>query len=458
MFVFGVCVESSRRFDRHCLPAIAAHGGADATLMSSPDLPVAKTYNDVLDACLDLDGAEAVVLLRDDVEITDPHFRTRVLAAFERDPALAVIGVSGPDAALRWWQTTGPAPRAVRAHEPGNDGTLVDYVDGACMVLRPDLVARFRFDDAAFTGPGGFEVDFCHRVREAGMHVSVEPIGVTRHADPDDVDAAYRQAAAVWQGRRARSVSLGTLEHHVARIEGTHHRPERYGSLPPPDPPAVPEDEAVSRHRRLLDAVPPTAGDILQLGCGNGAFGRLLTLERGARVTGIDHDGGHLTEARRHLHEVVAADLNRLGDLDCERGRFDAIVAVDILDRLVDPEATLAALLPHLAPDGVVVAGVPNVKHWSVVLPLLLQDRFEYRDAGLLHRGSIHLFTMVEALTMFRRLGLSRVEMCGAEQVPMHDPSHLDALVACLSSYGTDAEEARTMLESFEYAVRARRA
>ncbi|GMA38231.1 methyltransferase domain-containing protein [Mobilicoccus caccae] len=455
MFVFGVCVESTDRFDRHCLPAIAAYGGDDATLMSSPDLPVARTYNDVLEASLDLDGVEAVVLLRDDVEIVDPHFRTRILAAFERDPQLAIIGASGAGSEPRWWQT---AARSHPGSPPGaadNAGTPVDYVDSACIVLRPDLAARLRFDDVAFTGPSGFEVDFCHRAREQGWRISVEPISLTRHADPDDIDAAYQQAAAVWQGRRARSVTLGTLEHHVALEEGTHERPERFGTLPAPAPP---ESGFTARHRRILQAVPPTAGRVLQLGCGTGVFAHRLAVERGAVVTGIDHEGGHLDQARRTLHHVVAADLNRLPDLDQERGHFDAIVAVDILDRLVDPEASLAALLPYLAPDGVVVAAIPNVKHWSVVLPLLLHDRFEYRDAGLLHRGSIHLFTMVEAVAMFRRLGLSRIEACGVEEIPLHDPSHLDALVGCIASYGTDSDEARTMLEAYEYVLRARRA
>lgn len=497
MFVFGVCVDSTERFDRHCLPAIAAHGGEDAILMSSPDTPVAKTYNDVLDACLDLEGVEAVVLLRDDVEIVDPHFRSRVLAAFARAPRLAVIGVGGVDASLRWWQTPGPSPRPLPAGpasgiaggtgrgdgdgrgdrdagSPGGDrdtpgglpptgagvgphDVLVDYVDGACMVLRPDLAGRFRFDDIAFTGTGGFEVDFCHRVREAGWLVAVTAVGVDRHADPDDVDATFRQAAAVWQGRHARSVGLGALEHHVARLEGTHERPERYGSLPVPGGSETARLEVSERHHRLLQAVPPTASRVLHLGCGDGTLGAVLTALTGAAVTGLDNAGGHLTRARDALHTVIEADLNRLSDLDLPRGGFDAILAVDILDRLVDPETSLAALLPALAPEGVVVAGVPNVKHWSVVLPLLLHDRFEYRDAGLLHRGSIHLFTMVEALAMFRRLGLGRVEPCGSDRVSLTDPAHLDALVACLASYGTDPEEARTMLEVYEYGFRARR-
>lgn len=452
MFVFGVCVESPHTFDRYCLPSIATHGGSDATLMSSPDLPVAKVYNDVLDACLDVEGIDAIVLLHDDVEIVDPHFRRRVVDAFDHDPRLGVIGVSGPGVGARWSRDPG-GPLPTPPSDTTNTGVPVDYVDAACLILRPDFAARFRFDADTFSGRTGFEVDFCHRAREQGWNVVVDTLGLASHSEGADPAVAYRRAAAVWQGRRARSVSLGTLERHVAQAEGTHERPERFGTIPP----GTVDDTFTSHHRRLLDVIPSDAGRILQLGCGTGTFARRLAVERGALVTGVDHEGPHLDEARRHLHQVVAADLNQRITLPAGLGRFDAIVAIDILDRLVDPEATLAQLTPHLAPDGVVLAGIPNIRHWSVVLPLLLHDRFEYRDAGLLHRGSIHHFTMTEAMAMFRRLGLGRIDTGGAEQIPLHDPSHLDTLVDCLAAYGTDPEEARTMLEVYEYVITARR-
>ena len=64
MFVFGVHIASQETFDRHCLPAIASFGGSDATLITSRDTPIARTYNEMLAASLEMEDVEAVVLLR----------------------------------------------------------------------------------------------------------------------------------------------------------------------------------------------------------------------------------------------------------------------------------------------------------------------------------------------------------------------------------------------------------
>ncbi|WP_168583180.1 methyltransferase domain-containing protein [Gephyromycinifex aptenodytis] len=454
MFVFGVCIDSPDLFDRHCLPAIAAYGGADATLITSPDLPVATTYNDILASTLDLEGVEAVVLLRDDVEITDPHFRSKVRAAFAEDPHLAVLGPGGQ---THWWQERAGSSSA--AHAP-TDSSLpsplreVDYVDGSCLVLRPSVAAKLRFDDHAFPGPTGFDIDFCARARAAGLKVALAPLDVEHHAEPGG-EEGYRAAAAVWQGRRAKNVGRDTLERALAAIEGTHVGPERYGELPAVAGP--PEGYYEFRHPTVVESLPPTTSRVLQLGCGAGTLGAEITRAIGARVTGLDSDMAPLHHARRQLDRVIEIDLNRIADLPCEQGSFDAIVAADILDRLVDPEKTLRAVLPYLSAEGVLVATIPNIKHWSVVLPLLVQDRFEYSDAGILHRGALRFFTMVETLAMLGRLGMARIEVCGAEEMPLSQPDRIEPLVACIATYGTDPNEARTMLNAYEYVVLARR-
>lgn len=454
MFVFGVCIDSPERFDRHCLPAIAAYGGADATLITSPDVPVAQTYNEILATTLDMDGVEAVVLLRDGIEITDPHFRAKVRAAFAEDDALAVLG---PGAQARWWQSQ-PHTAAVgpNGHLPlASPLQEVDFVGGDCLVLRPSVAAKLRFDEQAFPGSTGFDVDFCARARAAGLRVALAPLDVAHHGE-SATDDAYRAAAAVWQGRRARTVGRGTLERALARIEGTHVGPERYGELPATAGP--PQGYFEFRHPQVVGSLPPTTSRVLQLGCGAGTLGAEITAALGARVTGLDSDLAPLHHARRKLDRVIEVDLNHLRDLPCDPAGFDAVVAADILDRLVEPEKTLRAVLPYLSPEGVVVATIPNVKHWSVVMPLLLQDRFEYRDAGILHRGALRFFTMVDTLALFGRLGLTRIEVCGAQEVPLTEPDHLEPLIACLASYGTDPDEARTMLNAYEYVVLARRA
>lgn len=434
MFVFGVFIDSQEVFDRHCLPAVAAFGGPDATLITSPDTPIAGTYNQMLAASLELDDVEAIVLLRQDVEIADPRFLTKVRGAFARDPKLAVIGPVGGQG-------------VDKAHD-------VERVDGLCMILRPDLAARLRFDDVTFTGRSGYDVDFCFRVREAGLRVAVEPIDIVRHGDaahPVDDDDSFRSAAAAWQGKRANALRNTLLERIAARTE--HGRPAdcELGGVP------TLASGYDLEHPELIEHLPARVERVLDVGCGSGTRGRSIKQASGAHVTGIEHNAIAAQLARTRLDEVHETDLATARELAWQPAPFDVVVLADVLARLADPESVLRLLVPHLTPDGVVILTVPNVRHWSVLLPLLLQDRWEYQAAGPLQYGTLHFFTMVEIASLLRGVGLGTFDTCAAQQVPLDDESRLHPLLTAIEAYGADSAEARTLLNAYQYVVVARR-
>ena len=53
------------------------------------------------------------------------------------------------------------------------------------------------------------------------------------------------------------------------------------------------------------------------------------------------------------------------------------------------------------------IASIPNIKHWSVIYPLLARDRFTYEDCGLLDRTHVHFFTLQEIDVMFTACGFA---------------------------------------------------
>lgn len=456
MFVFGVHIDSQEVFDRHCLPAIAAFGGADATLITSPDTPIAGTYNQMLQASLEMDDVEAIVLLRQDVEITDPRFLTKVREAFARDPELAVIGPVGGQGVttLRWWQAPkwfGRLGTPQGTFTGVNEAHDVDCVDGLCMILRADLAARIRFDDIAFTGRSGYDVDLCFRVREAGLRVAVEPIEVVRHGNAHDDDESFRSAAAAWQGKRADALRLRMLERIAARTEPGAGADSELGSVP------TTQAGFDLERPELIEHLPARVDRVLDVGCGAGTRGLAMKQASGAHVTGIEHGTRAAAMARTRLDEVHEIDLAVADELPWQPAPYDVIVLADVLTRLADPEAVLRLLVPHLRPDGVVILTVPNVKHWSVLLPLLLHDRWEYQAAGPLQHGSLRFFTMVEIAGLLRAVGLGTFDTCAAQLLPLDDESRLDPLLAAVQEYGVDAQEARTLLNSYEYVIVARR-
>ena len=108
---------------------------------------------------------------------------------------------------------------------------------------------------------------------------------------------------------------------------------------------------------RLL---PPDAGPVIDIGCGQGALVRLL-LADGYDAAGID-----LSPEQVSVAHAAGLDQVRLGDyrdiLADRPGRLAGIVATDLLEHLTKDEvlATFDSAAAALRPGGIFVARVPN--------------------------------------------------------------------------------------------------
>jgi methionine biosynthesis protein MetW len=218
----------------------------------------------------------------------------------------------------------------------------------------------------------------------------------------------------------------------------------------------TPQDDAYFEFDRpeLRKLVPSGARRVLDVGCGAGALGAALREERGIEVMGLELSPDAAARARERLDAVVEADLDRLEDLPFERAGFDAMVFGDILEHLHDPHRLLRTLRPWLADDGALVCSIPNVAHWSVVIPLLTQDRWPYADAGLLDRTHVHFFTLTEADLMLRDCGFA-VESAATTNLPQPPPPALDHLTRFLAALGAD-EQTHRRLTAYQYLLVAR--
>lgn len=109
-------------------------------------------------------------------------------------------------------------------------------------------------------------------------------------------------------------------------------------------------------------ALPPSA-QILEAGCGTG--GNLALLSRFGQVSGFEPDD----DARRMARSKGDFDLRtgRLpGSIPFEAGRFDLVVALDVLEHLDDDRASLEALRNQLKPGGHLLVTVPAYQFlWS---------------------------------------------------------------------------------------------
>src|SRR5215216_4524887 len=85
--------------------------------------------------------------------------------------------------------------------------------------------------------------------------------------------------------------------------------------------------------------VPASARRVLDLGCAAGGLATLLKQRGGVEVVGVERDEAYAAAAATRCDRVVHADVETLdpGAL----GRFDCLVAADVLEHLVDPWTAL---------------------------------------------------------------------------------------------------------------------
>jgi len=158
----------------------------------------------------------------------------------------------------------------------------------------------------------------------------------------------------------------------------------------------------------LYCAMPSGVRTILDVGCGEGrGFGRLRTM--GVQVVGVDFDESVIQEARKNLDEAVTLDVES-GRWPAEfLSRFDVVAFCDCLEHLRDPWSVLRSVRSLLAPRGLVVASIPNVRQIRVLLRLAFLGRWDYLvAAGTVQRDHLRFFTRRTCDAMFAEAGYER--------------------------------------------------
>jgi len=173
----------------------------------------------------------------------------------------------------------------------------------------------------------------------------------------------------------------------------------------------VPLADRNSATTRIVGLV-PTGARVLDVGCSAGYLGEALKQRRGARVWGIELDETDAAKAReRGFEEVFTADLDRFAWDDLGSREFDAVVFADVLEHLKQPGEAIRGAARHLAPDGLIIASIPNIAHLSIRVELM-EGGFAYEKLGLLDDTHLKYFTKRTVEDMFRAagMGIQRLE------------------------------------------------
>lgn len=108
-----------------------------------------------------------------------------------------------------------------------------------------------------------------------------------------------------------------------------------------------------------LTEMPP--GRLLDVGCGRGDLG-VWFARRGWTAVGVEPSPEACALARTR---AVDARTGTLGEVELERGSFDAVVFRQSLEHVSDPIADLSRARAALRTDGALIVSVPNFGCWQ---------------------------------------------------------------------------------------------
>jgi hypothetical protein len=204
---FGCCVSSFDKLQSFVLPYVGyrpLHAVCNAP-------SIAWAYNTILESVpFRMRGLDALILLHDDLEVTDPDADSKFLAAIE-DPDIALAGVCGGRGvrSLDWWSydTVGHQMIDTGLIDFGPRTGDVDSLEGSILVFSPWATRFLRFDES-YPGFHGYD-EISMLAKQHGKRNVVVDVDTHHHTvagykseasarEWEEADARFRQKWIPW--------------------------------------------------------------------------------------------------------------------------------------------------------------------------------------------------------------------------------------------------------------------
>lgn len=156
--------------------------------------------------------------------------------------------------------------------------------------------------------------------------------------------------------------------------------------------------------------------EILEVGCHTGNLTAWLH-QRGAMVTGADINADALDVAKDYCIKTVAGDIEDASiQRDLFHTKFDYILAMHVLEHLVNPWDVLSKLVDNLKNDGEILIALPNISNMKNRLDFFLGE-FEYEETGVMDKTHLRFFNQKTARELIHSAGLKVVSYDSKWQV-----------------------------------------
>lgn len=137
--------------------------------------------------------------------------------------------------------------------------------------------------------------------------------------------------------------------------------------------------------------VPDRPRKVLEIGCAAGGFSGQLA-DRAVELWGVEPNAAAAAIAATRLTKVLVGLYDDVAD-QLPDGAFDLIICNDVIEHMPDHDRFLQQIKRKMAPDAVLIGSLPNVRHITALLKLLVMKDWPYKDEGILDRTHLRFFT-----------------------------------------------------------------
>jgi 2-polyprenyl-3-methyl-5-hydroxy-6-metoxy-1,4-benzoquinol methylase len=156
----------------------------------------------------------------------------------------------------------------------------------------------------------------------------------------------------------------------------------------------------------ILPLLPQNTSAILEIGCGKGETLDWIKSIRFCRtIVGVELSLDVAKVAKNKIDFVIQGDIEEI-NLPYANEYFDLILCLDVLEHLKDPWSVIKKLTKYLKAGGILIASIPNVRHYKVIIPLILFGQWNYVDSGILDKTHLRFFTKKSAIDLVSSSGL----------------------------------------------------
>lgn len=137
-------------------------------------------------------------------------------------------------------------------------------------------------------------------------------------------------------------------------------------------------------------ALPSSYTKALEIGCGEGFFRENLNPD--CEYWGIEYSSIAAESARNRLTKVLEGAYSACHEKLPEK-YFDLVVCNDVIEHMPDHMEFLTQIKSKIAPGGVIIGSIPNIRHYSILYELIAKKDWKYRQNGILDSTHLRFFT-----------------------------------------------------------------